>query len=179
MRRMNTPKGSSLVEVLVVAAMLAVATGISFPLVTSAMQRAKANGAAEALAAAIRDARTRAIATGWQYQVVAYDPAGAVPNAFRVQGFDPVNGGVAPAAGTVTTPPFYGNNQTYEAYTNMAQDFSTAQIQVPGGGPFRVTFDSRGQWAVPCLPAGCSVQVTTPARQASLTVTQAGGVFIR
>lgn len=170
-------EGFTLLELLVIVGLLAITSAISIPLLNAALARARANGAAEALAATIRDARMRAISNGWQYRVVAYAPSGAVPNAFRVEGIDPATGGVWPAAGSATTAPSYGSNQMYEGYTIMANDFGAAQIQIPGGGAsFTVTFDSRGQWAVACLPASCQAQVSTPSGVTTLTVAQGGAI---
>lgn len=178
MRRIDRQAGLSLLELLLVVATLAGLAAISFPLLGGPLQRAHASGAGDALAGAIRDARMRAIATGWQYRVVAFDAAGTVPNAFRIEGINPAAGGVWPLAGTAATPPSYGPNQTYEAYTNLPQDFGTAQIQVPGGGPFTVTFNTRGQWATPCIPLGCQAQMRTAGGLTTLTVSQSGVVQV-
>lgn len=177
MQRVDRHKGFTLLELLLVVAIIAILGGITVPLLTGALQRAQSAGAGQTLASTIRDARMRAIATGWQYQVVAYGPTGSVPNAFRLQGFDPVNGGVAPAAGTATTPPLYGSNQMYEAYTSLPKDFGTAQIQVAGGAAFTVTFNSSGQWSA-CVPVSCQVQVATQSGVSTITVSQGGAVQI-
>lgn len=172
-------EGFTLLELLVIVAGLGILAAATFPFFVGAMQRVRANGAAEVLAAAIRDARMRAIATGWQYRVRAFDSGGAVANAFRIEGMDPTNGGAWPAATTTSPPVFFGVNQVYEAYTDLDGEFGGAQIQIPGGGPdFLVSFDGRGQWAVPCVPVNCRVQVTTQGRQALLTVSAAGAVSI-
>ena len=180
MRRISSQHGFSLLEVVLVVAILAVVSAITFPLLQGALQKAQANGAAEALTAAIRDARMRAIATGWQYRVRAFDATGTVPNAFRIEGMNPVAvpPGVWPAAGTAGTRPFYGTNQTFEAYTTLGKDFRSAVLQIPAGGPtFIVVFDSRGQWATPCAPVGCQAQVRTPGGGlTTLTVSAAGAV---
>ncbi len=178
MQRRESEKAFTVMEVLVVVGMLGLAVGISLPLFTNAMQRAQARGAGEGLAITIRDARMRAIATGFQYRVLAYDRTGAVPNAFRLEGIDPVNGGVWPLAGTASTPPYYGSNQVYEAYTNLPRDFGTAQVVVPGGGPFTVTFNSLGQLANACVPVSCQVQVSTAVGQTIITVSQSGIVQV-
>ncbi len=176
MHRTKDLKGFSLIELMVVVAILGLVAFISVPLVTGAMQRAQSAGAGTALAAAIRDARMRAVATGWQFEVVAYSATGAVPNAFRIQGANTVGGPVWPVPGTVTTPPYYGANQMNEAYTSLAKDFGTAKFVVPGGGPFTVTFDSRGQVVPPCLPVACQVQVSTSSGVSTITVSQAGAL---
>lgn len=180
-RHRKIPMGFSLTELLVIVAGLAVLAAATFPLMAGAMQRARARGAAETLAAAIRDARTRAIATGWQYRVVAFDVGGAVPNAVRIEGIDPSAPGPPPwPLATATIPPaFYGPTQVYEPYEHLARTFGGTQVEIPGGGSaFAVTFDSRGQWAVPCVPVGCQVQVNTHGRQATITVSQAGTVLV-
>jgi Tfp pilus assembly protein FimT len=173
MQRNHRKAGYSALELLLVVAMIAVIAAMSMPFITGAVLRARANGAAEVLATAIRDARTRAVTTGYQYRVSAYDGTGAVPNAFRIEGS--ADGGATwPATGTVTTPAGPLN----DAYTDLAKGFGNAQVQV-AGGTFRVALDSRGQRVGACVPATCVVQVTTPGRTATVTVTQAGGVRIQ
>ena len=172
-------RGISLLEALLVVAALAILAGISIPMFSIAVARARTHGVAESLGAAIRDARMRAVSTGWNYRVVAFNGGGAVPNAFRIEGMNPATGGVWPAPTATTTPAFYGANQTYEPYVNLAREFGAAQIQIPAGGNrFEVTFDSNGQWAGPCVPANCQVQVTSLERAATLSVSVAGAVLI-
>ena len=175
-RKARSEKGFTTMELLVVVGVLAILGGLSVPLMSSALQRVQANGAADALATAIRDARMRAIATGWQYRMVAFDASGAVPNAFRVEGSD--TGAVWPAVGTATGPPVYGSTQMNEAYSSMVQDYGGSQIAIPAGGPtFTVTFDSRGQW-VSCVPVGCQIQTRNSqgGNVNTLMVSQAGAV---
>jgi Tfp pilus assembly protein FimT len=164
---------------MLVMALIAVLAGITIPLFSLAVSRARTRGVAEALGAAIRDARTRAVSTGWNYQVVAFDANGAVPNAFRIEGMNPATGGVWPAATATPAAAFYGSNQMYEPYLNLVQEFGAAQIQIPGGGnTFTVTFDSSGQQILPCIPVTCQVQVTSGGRTATITVSAAGAVLI-
>lgn len=177
--RKNGSRGFSLLEVLLVTAALAVLAGISIPMFSVAVARARTHGVAESMGAAIRDARVRAVNTGWNYRVVAFDGGGTVPNAFRIEGMNPATGGVWPAPSSTTPPAFYGANQTYDPYVNLTQEFGAAQIRIPGGGStFAVTFDSSGQWATACVPAGCQVQVTSGGRAATLSVSVAGAVLI-
>ena len=173
------PRGVSLPELLLLTAVLAILAGVTFPVMGAGVQRTRARGAADALAAAIRTARMRAITTGWQYRVVAFDGSGPASNAFRVEGMNPASGGAWPETGATKPPTFHGTNQMYEAYTDLPRDFGGAQLQIPGGGPtFTVTFDSRGQWAAPCVPASCQVQVSLSHGLTTLSVSQAGAVSI-
>ena len=179
LNRFRKSKGFSAYELLVVVSSLTVLSGISFPMLNGVLQRSYAAGAVDVLGGAIRDARMRAVATGWQYRVVAFDGSGAVPNAFRIEGIDPTTGGVWPVATDTDPSALSGPNRMYELYTDLVRDFGTAQIQMPAGGStFTVTFDSRGQWATPCVPMGCQVQVVSKGGAASLTVSQAGAVLI-
>ncbi len=182
-RRARGPHGFTLLELLQVTAALALLAAISLPVISVALARARTNGGAEALGAAIRDARMRAVSTGFQYRVVAFDSTGAVPNAFRIEGMDPNNGGAWPAPTDTTPPTLYGPNVMHERYTDLALDFGgTPQIVVPGGGgAFTVTFDSTGQWpaVAPCVPVGCQVQVSSGGKVATLSISAAGAVLIR
>jgi Tfp pilus assembly protein FimT len=178
-QRIREGKGFSLHELTLVVGSLAVLSGISVPVMSGVLQRSYNTGAVDALGSAIRDARMRAIATGWQYRVVVFDSAGPVPNAFRIEGMDPTIGGAWPAATATNPPAFSGSNQAYEPYNSLDRDFRRAQIQIPSGGPtFTVTFDSRGQQATACVPLGCQVQVTSKAGTSTITVSQAGAVQI-
>jgi len=178
-KRIREGKGISIHELTLVVGSLAVLSGISVPMMSGVMQRSYNTGAVDALGSAIRDARMRAIATGWQYRVVAFDSSGAVPNAFRIEGMDPTTGGAWPAATDTNPPAFSGSNQVYEPYNGLDRDFGQAQIRVPAGGAtFTVTFDSRGQQAAACVPVGCQVQVASKAGTSMVTVSQAGAVQI-
>ncbi len=177
-------RGVSLYELLIVAAMIAVIAGITIPIFSLAVSRARARGVGEMLGAAIRDARTRAVSTGWNYRVIAFNAGGTVPNAFRIEGYDP---SVLPPLSypTATIPPAsYGPTQVYEPFVNLAQEFGVgaAQIGIPGGGnTFFVAFDRNGQWpaAEPCVPPGnCQVQVVSGGRTVIITVSAAGAVRI-
>ncbi len=179
-RRGAGSPGFSLKELLVVAAMIAVLAAIGIPIFTLAVARARTAGVAEMLGAAIRDARMRAIATGWNFEVIGFDSTGPVPqaqNAFRIQGMDPNNGGVFPAGAAVTPPALYGINQMYEPYVNVAQEFGGTRIMVPGG-TFTITFNSSGQLNGPCVPVSCQVQVVSAERSATVSVSVAGAVLI-
>ncbi len=173
-------KGFTLYEVLVVVAAVALLAAISVPLMAVTMARARSTGAVEALAGAIKEARMRAIAKGWNYQVVAFDATGPVPNAFRIEGRNPALPGPPPfpPTGTATTPPFDGGAQANDVYTVLSQEgFGAAQIVPTGGATFTVTFDNLGR-AVACVPASCQVQVDGAGRAATLTVSAAGAVRI-
>ncbi len=79
--------GVTLLEILVVVAIIAIIAAVGLPALVNALQRARTRGTAEVLSTAMRDARSRAIATGWQFRVFGFNAAGgASANRFRIEG---------------------------------------------------------------------------------------------
>ncbi len=172
-------RGFTLAELLVVVAMLAVLAFISFPLIGNVLAQSRARGGTDAIMGAIRDARGRAVASGWQYRVIGFTTGGTVPNSFRIEGRDPA----APSWPSATTvPPASPANQYVQRWTSLPAEFGGAQLAVAlGGNQFIVTFDGRGSVpAAGCVDAcqvGFPISVLAPGGTTkNLAVTLAGGV---
>ena len=143
MRRINTEKGFSVLELVVAVAILAVIAGGTIPLLEAAKQRAQASGAADALAGAVREARTRAVATGWQYRILGFnaDGASAFRNQYRVMarssaGLAWPDDTAAPfESTTLMAGPWINFNTRYPGVKLTPQD---------GSAQFWVAVDARG-----------------------------------
>ena len=177
--------GFTLLELVVVVSIIAVLSMISIPLIARAMDQYRSRGAAEAIVGAVREAKARAVASGWQYRVIGYTGAGAVQNAFRIEGMDPSGGGVWPAQVSATGTTF-GSNQYAGRWTSLQREFGGSEIAVSGGGGrFVMTFDGRGILpATGCVPItacldGFPITVIAPSRTPrNIQVTAAGGARI-
>ncbi len=136
----RTGGGFTLLEVLLVVAMLAVLAAISVPLVTRVLAQSKAQGGADAIAGAIRDARVRALKSGWQYRVIGYSAGGTVPNSFRIEGRNPAaSGWPAASDARVDLAASFA-----ERWTSLSGEFGGTQVTTDAGTMFVVTFDSTG-----------------------------------
>lgn len=143
MRRIKSQKGFSLLELAVTVAILAVIAGGTMPLLEGAMQRAKASGAGDSLAGALRDARARAVATGWQYRTLGFnaDGASAFRNQYRVMARS--SGGVPWPADTAA--PFDSPTQMAGPWINFTTRYPGVKLRPQDGSDqFWVAFDSRG-----------------------------------
>ncbi len=150
----SSPRGFTLIELLMVVAIFAIIAAVGLPNLIGALQRNRARGAADTIAVAARDARARAIATGWEVRVFGFNNESATrPNQFRIEGR--ANSGVAwppPATqGPVTT-----DAQTADRWIDMAVEYPGVRLNVGdvggqcgdplGGGvqTFCIEYSSRG-----------------------------------
>lgn len=147
-------RGITLIEVLIVAAIFSIIAAVGLPNLIGALQRNRARGAADTIAVAARDARARAIATGWEFRVFGYNnESGTRPNQYRIEGR--ANSGVAwPPPATVG--PMSTATQMAERWTDLAVEYPGVRLNVGdaggqcadplGGGvrTFCVEYGSRG-----------------------------------
>lgn len=175
--------GFTLLELLLVVALIAMLSLISIPLIGRVMGQYRSRGAAEAVVGALREAKARAVASGWQYRVVGYPGSGTIPNSFRIEGMDPNSGGVWPPQ-VPATRPTYAPNQYADRWVSLQQEYGGSQVAVSGGGTrFVMAFDGRGSLPLNgCTPItncldGFPISVVAPSGTArNIQVTTAGGV---
>jgi len=149
----SNPRGVTLIEVLMVVAIFAIIAAVGLPNLIGALQRNRARGAADTIAVAARDARARAVSTGWEFRVFGFNNESATrPNQFRIEGR--ANSGVAwPAAAVVG--PMTTDTQMAERWTDMAVEYPGVRLNVGdagqcgdplGGGvqTFCIEYSSRG-----------------------------------
>jgi prepilin-type N-terminal cleavage/methylation domain-containing protein len=172
------PRGLTLVELVVVVALMGMLVMIGLPFMTGSMQASRLEGAVRQIASDLRAAQARASLTGWQYRVVGYNESSgdAHSNQYRLMGRS--SAAIAWPADTVGA---------FEGATQMAGDWVDVDALYPGvtinpasaSPQFWVTFDSRGvaiDIAASCNPMLLSGENGT---SKSLRVTTAGSVRIQ
>ena len=181
--------GVTVIEVIVLVAILAIIAGVGLPELVGAMQRARARGAADEIAIAARDARARAMGSGWTFRVIGYNDASSVrPNQFRIEGVSNPNTVAWPAQDT--PGPFATATATADRWISLPREFGGARLN-PGdssGGAaacgasnsFCLTFNVAGM-LVPGSTyqgPGGSLMVAGGVNR-NLTTSMAGGVRIQ
>jgi prepilin-type N-terminal cleavage/methylation domain-containing protein len=85
--------GFSLIEVLIVLAVVGVTVAISLPVLSTTMNRRQAEGAAERLASDLREARSLALRLGVTHSLHSGNDTGVSrPGQYRIEWTDPVSG---------------------------------------------------------------------------------------
>ena len=171
--------GMTLIEVLLVVAILAIIAGFGLPNLIGALQRSRARGAADMITTSMRDARARAIATGWIFRVIGFnDSSGTSPNRFRIEG--KINAATLwPSSPWATTKPFQTSTQTGDRVISLPVEYPGMRLNVGDGGgaaqcgvasSFCIEYTSQGT-----LNAATSYQGAT----GSLQVMDVGGNVAR
>jgi len=172
------PSGLTLVEVVVVVAILGMVAVIGMPFFTGAIQASRLDGAARQIASTVREAQSRASLTGWQYRLIGYNQSSGDSrrNQYRLMGRSS-----AVIAWPVDTV------EAFQSTTQMAGEWVDVNGLYPGvqinpssaSARFWVAFDSRGvaiDIEASCNPMVLSGQSGT---SKSIRVTTAGSVRIQ
>jgi len=172
------PAGLTLVEVVVVVAILGMVAVIGMPFFTGAIQASRLDGAARQIASTVREAQSRASLTGWQYRLIGYNQSSGDSrrNQYRLMGRSS-----AVIAWPVDTV------EAFQSTTQMAGEWVDVNGLYPGvqinpssaSARFWVAFDSRGvaiDIEASCNPMVLSGQSGT---SKSIRVTTAGSVRIQ
>lgn len=127
--------GMTLIEVLLVVAILGIVAGFGLPNLVGALQRNRARGTADILTTAMRDARARAIATGWIFRVVGFNDnnGGTSANRFRIEG--KINAAALwPSSPWATTKPFQTSTQAGDRVISLPVEYPGNRLNVGDAG---------------------------------------------
>lgn len=140
--------GYTLVELVVVVGILIVLTMIGLPFFTAMMQNSRLDAGTRQIAQDIREARSKATQTGWQYKIVGFNAGGSstYKNQYRLVGRKT---GVAWPADTgptfnFPTPPDTAT-QMAGPWINFNRDYpGVSLIPASSSASFYVSFKSNG-----------------------------------
>lgn len=137
----TSKKGFSSLELLVTLALVGLLLLIAVPAFSNILRRSRLDGAARQIVSDVRDARSQAIATGWDYRVVGFrfTSGNARRNQYRVVG----RRSSAIAWPADTSPKFQSATQLAREWVDVATLYPGVRLVSPAGR-FEVTFDSRG-----------------------------------
>ena len=171
--------GFTLPDVMVACSIMATLSMMAIPVFNSTMSNSKLDGAARQMMSDVREARSRAVTTGWRFRIVANDGnlSGTYRNQYRIEGKStgacdntgwPAETWGVTSSATMWVGPWVDLNTQYP-------DMTLAPLG--GSGTFSVCFDGKG---IATFPAGLSgVQVTSKSGVSrSVQVSTAGSVQI-
>lgn len=173
-------RGYTLVELVVVVGILIVMTYAGLPFFSAMMQGSRLDAAARQIAGDVREARSKATQTGWQYQIVGYNVGGSstYKNQYRLVGKTPAET-IWPAPDTQPGP-FQSATKMAGPWINFNQLYPGVSLNQSNSNPsFYVSFNSQGvafEWNSSFAPLNI-VHDSGPSRQVS--VTSAGSVKIQ
>ena len=172
--------GYTLVELVVVVGILIVLTAIGLPFFTTMMQNSRLDAGTRQIAQDIREARSKATQTGWDYKIVGFNAGGSstYKNQYRLLGRKT---GVAWPADT--GPNLQTSTQLAGPWINFSRDYpGVSLIPASSSASFYVSFNSKGAafensgFGLP--PNGLNV-VLQGGGSRQVTVTSIGGVRIQ
>jgi prepilin-type N-terminal cleavage/methylation domain-containing protein len=176
--RLRAPRsqGFSMIEMVLVVAIILILTVIAVPLLTTTLNYLRLRGAVSSVTGAIQSSRYQAIAQGCQYQVV-FD---AVAGTFQVQ-----NEPQVPAV-PATVPP---STVCAAVFSNVCAGGGAGPCPVPLSGSgtpvtlgasITLTFTPGGQvlnGGAACSPS-CAMSITYAGKSGNLTISRYGNVNI-
>jgi len=172
-------RGYTLIELVVVVGIIIVMTLAALPFFTSMMKSSRLDAATRQLAGDVREARSKATQTGWQYQIKGFNVGGgsSYKNQYRMLGRS--SSGVAWPSDT--GPNIQSSTQLAGPWINLNQLYSGVRLNSSiAGTSFYVSFDSRGvafEWSPTSDPWMTLTQQSSGSRY--LRITSAGSVKIQ
>jgi len=142
-------EGYTLIELAIVVGIIIVMVMVGLPFFTAMMQNSQLDGATRQLAGDVRDARSLATQTGWQYQIVGFNAGGSSTYKNQYRMLARSSSGVAWPANTgpmlnFPTPPG-GATQMAGPWINFNQIYPGINLNASNSNPsFYVSFSSQG-----------------------------------
>jgi type II secretory pathway pseudopilin PulG len=171
--------GFTIPDVVVACSIMATLSMMAIPVFNTTMSNSKLDGAARQLMSDVREARSRAVTTGWRFRIVANDSTvtGTYRNQYRIEGKSsgacdntgwPAETWGVTSSSTIWVGPWVDLNTQYP---------EIALSPMGGSGTFSVCFDGKG---IAAFPGGLSgVQVSSRSGVTrSIQISTAGSVQI-
>jgi prepilin-type N-terminal cleavage/methylation domain-containing protein len=166
-------RGFSMIEVLVAVTIGGLIVLAGVPAMTNLVQRSRLDTATRELLSDVREARSRAITTGWEFSVIGFHATtgGSWRNQYRL---------IGRRSGAVAWPdtddaPFSSATQFAGAWVDLTSRHSGVSLQ-PSATSFTLTFGPRG---TPTSTSGFApLVVANDNATRSLTVSTSGAVRI-
>jgi type II secretory pathway pseudopilin PulG len=180
-------RGYTLIELVVVVGIIIVMTIVGMPFFTVMMRNSQLDAAARQLAGDVRDARSLATKTGWQYRILGGNAGGTASykSQYRLMGrSSPAVAWPADTSPNLNFPtPPAGATQMAGPWINFTQVYPNVSLNPSVTNPsFYVSFNSQGV-AFEWNPTAGSWMTITPSSGSStprqLTITAAGGIKIQ
>ena len=136
-------KGFTVIELLVAVAMAAILIAASMPFFLGTIQRSRFDGAVRQIVSDVREARSRAITTRWQYRIFGYNVGAS--SAFRNQYRFMARSSATAGWPADTAAPFQSATQMAGQWININTLYPGVRLNPQDGTPrFWVAFDARG-----------------------------------
>jgi Tfp pilus assembly protein FimT len=135
-------RGYTLIELVVVVGILIVMTMVGLPFFTAMMRNSRLDAGTRQIAQDIREARSKATQTGWEYKIVGFNAGGSstYKNQYRLVGRKT---GVAWPADT--GPDLQTSTQMAGPWINFNRDYpGVSLIPASSSASFYVSFKSNG-----------------------------------
>lgn len=169
--------GFTLVELVVVVGIIVVMMAVGLPYFSSMIKGSRLDGASRQLVGDVREARSRATLTGWQYKIFGfkYGGGGANPNQYRIVG----RSSTSVAWPSDTAQSFQSSTQMAGAWIDFTHEYPGVQLNASSGyASFYVSFNPLGVAFE--INNFSPLQITSDSGGSkSVTITPAGGVKIQ
>jgi len=136
------PRGFSTLELLVAMLVVIVLALVTAPPLVEVVRNSRLTGAARQIAVDVRQARSQAVGTGWQYRLIGFS-AGASDsrrNHYRVMS----RTSAAVAWPSISVAPSVGSTLVVGDWVDVGALFHGIEINPDDSGQFALTFGTRG-----------------------------------
>lgn len=166
-------KGFTVAELLVALTIGGLVVAISLPAFMATLRRSRLNAAVRQVTSDLREARSQAITTGWEYRVVGFDGGSMTRrNQYRSLG----RSSTAGAWPDIDATPSRSDTQFAGTWTDIGVQFPGVALESEDEG-FDVTFDARG--AAPAAEDEFNpLTVSSVAGETTLTISVSGAIRI-